>query len=455
MMLLLAGHVTHIGQVQAQQNEGLLFQGMELSSTVERVNGHNPGPVHLDAKKNRGGARWYDIIDAIDQDQGGTGNVYNNDHYNIMWSDSTMLAPFSSGTATTYSGVWIKSVAAFFDPADPRYNDKNVYGGAMQISRTDAYTIDSLFLPFIYRRNPAKAGVVDTLIVSVIRGAGNGSNSDLAIRYYGPSTTTAANHGTDTLRFLHGFLNLTPGSSNRFTFTASAPANVVNTKIPLTTTTAIDTLSNGFQFMKIPVNLSVPAGNYVAASITFKSGDTWMPNVDTLYLSGSATPRFNYFRFCAFEENSSGYQTYIKGYYSQSSIMKNDTSGWGGWHIPSYAFTNTTYEHQWFQWKASCATCGSVGINDLAELHAEVDMFPVPANDVLNLSVRPETDLHALKAELFDLRGQLLRTEWIGDVQPREHKVKALQLRGLTSGMYLVRLTSNEGVVNRKVSLQR
>lgn len=455
MMLLMAGHIMHVGQVQAQQNEGLLFQGKELLSTVERVNGQIPKPVNLNAKKNRGGSRWYDIIDAIDKDQGSSGNIYANDHYNIMWTDSTMLAPFSSGSTTVYDGIWVKSVAAFFDPVDPRYNDKNVYGGALQITRSNAYTLDSLFLPFIYRRNPAKAGVVDTLIVSVIKGQGNGTNSDLAIRYYGPTTTTAVNHGTDTLRFLHGFMNLSPGSANRYTFAASAPANVINTKVPLTTVSAIDTLSTGFQYIKIPLNMAVPAGNFVAASITFKSGDTWVPYVDTLYISGSATPRFNYFRFCSFEENSGAYQTYIKGYYSQSSLMRNDTSGWGVWHIPSYAFTNTSYEHQWFQWKATCASCGSVGISDLAELHAAIDIYPVPASNVLNLSIRPEKEIHALAVQLLDLNGQIVREEYLGDLHANVRHDKNIGLSGLGSGIYILRVTSADGVYNKQVSIMR
>lgn len=452
-MLLGACLLMHPEQLQAQQQEGLLFQGRELNSNAERVNGQVPKPIHLDTKKNRGGSRWYDIIDAIDKDQGGSGNIYGNDHYNIMWTDSTMLAPFSSGTATVYDGIWIKSVAAFFDPADPRYNDKNVYGGLLQIDRSSTYTLDSLFVPFIYRRNPAKAGIVDTLIVSVIKGQGNGSNSDLAIRYYGPTTTAAANHGTDTLRFLHGFMNLTPGGSNRFTFNASAPANVVNTKIPLTTTTVIDTLSNGFQYFKIPLNMTVPAGNFVAASVTFKSGDTWVPFVDTLYISGATNPRFNYFRFCAFEENNGAYQTYIKGYYSQSSLMRNDTSGWGVWHIPSYAFTNTTYEHQWFQWKATCPSCGFVGIGDLAALQAEVKVFPVPSSATLNVSVRPEKEVHKLMLELLDLNGQALRTQTLGDLHAGIPVNREISLHGISSGIYVLRISSQEGVLNRKVNV--
>jgi hypothetical protein len=79
----------------------------------------------------------------------------------------------------------------FFDPSDPRYNDPAQYPNEVAISKSSTYTLDSLFLPFIYRRNLSKPSIVDTLVVSVIKGNGGGNNSDLGIRYYGPASATA------------------------------------------------------------------------------------------------------------------------------------------------------------------------------------------------------------------------------------------------------------------------
>jgi hypothetical protein len=438
------------------QQQTTMLQTPELRLQHERVNGKVPAPYRLSEKKTRAGSRWYDIVDAIDKDQGGAGNIYSNDNYNITWTDSTMLAPFSGSGGVTYSGVWVKSIAAFFDPVDPRFNDAAAYGGQIHISRNDSYTIDSLSLPYIYRRNPAKTSVVDTLIVSVIKGPGNSTTeTELGTRFYGPTTATATNHSTDTLRFLHGFLNLSNGTPNMYTFNASNITNVVNTKILLTAATLSDTLSNGFHYFQIPVGLTIPAGNFAGVSVTFKSGDTWVPFADTLYLSGSTAMNFNNFRFVAFEENTGSYQTYIKGSFNHSGIMRNDTSGWRNWHIPSYAFTNTTYEHHWFSWKVTCTTCGSVKVDELSESIARVDVYPVPASHQLTLSIQADKPLHQMSYQLTTLNGAIVQQGELPDMMAGTQNTKVLDLRTVSSGMYLLRLQSNEGVLNRKVMISK
>lgn len=441
--------------VYAQQQQTVTMLSAEKQSNFIRNNNTPLQAQHPNhAKKTRGGSRWYDIIDAIDKDQGGAGAIYANDNYNILWTDSTMLAPYGSGANLTYDGIWIKSIAAFFDPADPRFNDPTDYAGEIEISRNSAYTLDSLFLPFIYRRNPAKPSIVDTLIVSIIKGNGSGTSSDLAIRYYGPASTTAINHGVDTLRFLHGFLNLNTASANPYTFGASVPGNVMNIKIPLTAATAIDTLANGFNYFQIPVNMSIPPANIPAVSVTFKSGDTWVPYLDTLYISGNTNYKFNHFRFVAFEENAGLYQTYLKNYWNQSSLMKNDTSGWHNWHIPSYAFTNTTYEHQWFNWKATCASCGIVGINTLEDKSASLKIFPNPAQKSVNFEIHSTNELVDPKIELLSFDGKVLVEESIKTIAANQTYSKSIDLSMLARGIYLIKMQTAKGMVSQKLVVE-
>ncbi len=441
--------------VSAQQKQNELRPITEKQNSFIRNNTTPLKALHGAAnKKNRGGSRWYDIVDAIDKDQGGGGAIYQNDNYNILWQDSTLLAPFGSGANTVYDGIWIKSIAAFFDPSDPRYNDPAQYPNEVAINKSSTYTLDSLFLPFIYRRNLSKPSVVDTLVVSVIKGNGGGNNADLGIRYYGPATATATNHNVDTLRFLHGFLNLNTASNNLFTFEASVPANVVNLKIPLTAATLNDTLSNGFNYFQIPINMQIPAGYIPAVSVTFKSGDTWIPYVDTLYISGNTNYKFNHFRFVAFEENAGLYQTYIKNYYSQSSIMRNDTTGWHNWHIPSYAFTNTTYEHHWFSWKATCANCGTVGINNTEDPTAQLSVYPNPSNGLLHLNLNAETEWRNTQLELISFDGKIIYTEAIPKIAANNPFTKTLNVASVAKGIYLLKMTADNHSAVQKIIIE-
>lgn len=427
----------------------------DFDATIEAT--PTPGRINLQSdKKTRGGTRWYDIIDAVDRSQGSQGTIYGNDHYNQMWSDSTILAPFSGSGGVNYSDVWIKSVASYLDPVDARYNNPLTYGAAVQVDNATAFSIDSLFIPFVYTRNAAKANIVDTLIVSVVYGNGGGTQQDLDIRFYGPTSTTSANHNTDTLRVLHGFMDLNPQSANRFGYLASSTTNVHTVKVPLTVASLNDTVKTGqgrgFNFVKIPVGLQVPAGNKVAASIVYKSGDTWIPNVDTIYTSGSfSTPNFNNFRFIAFEEINGGHQQYVKGTWTQSSYMRNDTSGWQNRHIPSYAFDNTSYEHQWFQWLVNCPTCGAVDVNDFATSVKGISIYPNPSSDFTTVKFETTATTQDAKIEVMSISGKVIRVIDLGDLAASRAINERINTSTLAKGMYFVKLSSANGSVVEKI----
>ncbi len=446
--------------LQAQYTPGTVVTNesndLELSDQVHPT----PGKITLgSSEKTRGPARWYDIVDAVDKYFLGAINVYGNASYNTLWTDTTMLAPYGSVTSPTYSGVWVKSVASYFDPVDLRYNDAAQYPNETAITNSDPYTIDSLFIPFLYYRNMAKAGVVDTLIVSVIYGDGLGSGNDLDIRYYGPTSQTAMNHSTDTLRVLHGFMDLNPSSTNQYGYLASTPSKVRTFRVPLTAASLNDTVISGsavgFNYVQLPVNLNVPAGNKVAASMVFKSGDTWTPNADTLYISGNRdNPNYNNVRFIAFEEVTGGHQLYTKGYWTQSGLMRNDTSGWQNRHIPCFAFNNTSYEHQWFQWKVECPGCGLVGTDDIASNISQLTIYPNPASSNTTVSFELKEPLHNAKIEILNLNGAVISSTNFGFVESNQAIEKEISTAGIASGMYFIQLNADEGKRTEKIVIQ-
>jgi hypothetical protein len=417
-----------------------------------------PGKITLGTgDKTRGPARWYDIVDAVYKSYNGALNIYANDHYNLLWSDTTIMAPY--GSPPEYSGVWVKSVASYLDPVDPRYNDPAQYPGETAITFNDPYTIDSLFIPFIYTRNAAKTNVVDTLVVSVVYGDGSGNQNDLDIRYYAPTSQTASNHGTDTLRVLHGFMDLTPTSSNYHGYLASTPTKRRTIRIPLTASSENDTIvsgtGEGFNYVQVPINLNVPAGNKAAASIVFKSGDTWTPNADTLYISGNRdNPNFNNFRFIAFEEVDGGFQQYTKGVWSQSALMRNDTGFWRNRHIPCYAFNNTSYEHQWFQWKLDCPTCGPVSTVNLTSSIGQLKTYPNPASNSTTVALLAEESLNDVVLELLSINGSVISSYEIGDVEQDTRMEKEINTKGIAPGLYLIQIQADQGKQTLKLLIE-
>jgi hypothetical protein len=192
---------------------------------------------------------------------------------------------------------------------------------------------------------------------------GFGTTSDLSNVYWGPTTTTAVNHNTDTLRVIIG--------RHDYPKNAVQGANAIVVKVPITATTALDTLASGFNYLQIPIGLNVPAGQKATATVFFKSGDTWQANVDTVLA-------FNHVRMYSFEENTNALGTYTKGDYNCSHIMTHDTVGWGVLWKPSFAFTAPyRYENHFFSYHVTSASALPI-VSSLDDAPAAVKFDVVP-----------------------------------------------------------------------------
>lgn len=405
---------------------------------IVRPEGKIPSKMARPADKKRAASRWYDIVDAIDQDQGASGAIYNNDNYNVTWTDSTMIYPYGSSTAPTYDGVWIKSLQQVIDPSDPFFN-VSAYNGLAYIPKSASYTIDSVEILGVYERNPAKTSVVDTLIVGIAKG--NGGTSDLDVWYFS-STTIISTYG-DTVRFASVDLDVN-------TFLPKGTA-VWTKKIPLTAANANDTLSNGFNIWRLAPNVSVPSGNLAAMTVTFKSGDTWVPFQDTVRMAGATTPIYNNFRFVSFEESAGAFGTYRKGYYNASSIMQQDTTGWGGTYTPSYAYSSATYsyEHHWWFWKLNCPSCFGVGLNDV-QLVGEVSAYPNPATEQLVVGFNLTAAAKNVTVEISNALGQVVKSVDMGAANDGAYKT-TINVSDLADGMYIYTVNADGQKTSNKV----
>lgn len=412
---------------------------------------NNSGNVHSNATASKttvGGGRWYDYV-------GYQSTVVLGDATAIgstapyLWNDTSGLWAYSNASGgTDYAANNLVSIGMSFDPVVPNWNNTTDYSGMIEIKATNAYTVDSIAIAGIYSRNPSKASVVDTLRFSMVYGDGS-STSNIYSYYF--AGTTAANYGTDTLTFITMGHDTVANIAKR---NGTAPAALVF-DVLLNTAAEGDTLSNGLYYktVAVPGGLSVPAGNFVSTSITYKSGDaTYVPG-DTIFLSGG-NAKYNYFRPMLYYNNSGGSTTYHSynindqniGYFQQPPY-----GSWSGDYIPSYAYSTSsgasTYQWVGLEYHATCATCFNVGIADVANQIAGVKAYPSPANNELNISFELSAKAN-VNVVLTNTLGQVVAKK---QVNSGTAGVAAFNTSNLADGVYFYSVEANGQRTNGKV----
>lgn len=303
--------------------------------------------------------RWYNYGSAVDNFLSGIAEF----SYNNLFPDTSILVDYGT---SGFSGPWIHKLGDILDVTVPMYNSPviDANAGELKLDVTSTYILDSVEIWGLYYRGTKSPTSVDTILINI------------ALKERGQSVyrfggTLATNLGTDTVFFPAKFYD-----QPRNAMKDSAVTSFMTIKVPMTAASENDTLENGVNFVKVPVNLSIPANKLVYLSYEFIPGYSWVANYDTL-------TSFNRWRFLSFDENPDQFPTYTKRDYNVSEILPqdvriNDAGSWNGWYIPSFAYmggaTNTySYTHHCVFYKIHGVTnFGWVNIND-----------QVSANDLL------------------------------------------------------------------------
>jgi hypothetical protein len=403
--------------------------------TVARENFATP-TKKINTSKTRAGSRWYDPLEAtLNYRNGDTTGLDANTGTTFLWIDSTMRVRYTYANNTTaLGGIFLKSHAQILDPWAARFNNHVKvpgYIGQIAIRPQDAYTIDSVAVAGFYRRLSTKANIVDTLIVSVSYGNLSGA-SNLPGQY----VLTAANaadvvasncYNVDTMRV--GALVHNP-LTNGIQQTPGTGANVITKKIPLFPA------DSGGRYFYTNINLSVPAGNLAAMSYVFKSGDTWIPNVDSV-------SDFNFFRAFYTEEQLGELAMYEKRDYNSTLSMETDTTGWGYDFVPNFFYIGAsgcsktfTREQYWTLWKLSTTTNGTVGTIDQFVAGNESNVYPNPASDNVTVELTLSESAENVGITFTNALGQVVKTQSIGRVQANIENKTTVNVNNLSSGVY-------------------
>jgi len=266
--------------------------------------------------------------------------------------------------------------------------------------------------------------------------------------YYFPGMTSS--FGCDTVRYL-GIMHDTVKNTARGT-------TLVKKDIYLTTAKLTDTIPGGGHAFKIPVGLNVPAGNVVGIAVTFITGDTYTPYVDTIFY-GSARSSNPFGRGMVrpsfFEQTVGGFPKYYCSptYYNTGFVkFLPESASWSGDYVPSYAYTAPfTLEIPNIDVKVSCATCNTIqelAITDAAILD-KVGAYPNPSNTELNV---PFTLLEKanVTVSLSNLVGQVIATKNMGSLHAGQKATATFNTGNLAAGIYLYTVEADgQRVTNR------
>lgn len=396
---------------------------------VENTNLVMPSSLHgSSANKGTsvGNARWYNHFDVINALSGGALDA--NLRAIPIWFDSTVRQRFISGLEP----VNYLSVSQIIDPIrSDLFNDANTYPDAIRVSTTTPYRIDSISIAAVYQRMATRpVGIVDTLIISVV-------NSTLTYQLPLADFSWIPNYTANDTLFMRSPTSV--DSVNRSAFGEGATPARFTQKIPLTAAMG-DTGGIITRFV-FPVNgsagLNIPAGNLVGITATFKSGDNWQRNVDTInmfhrFMPLSAPLAENQNMEYDFEEYNDR---------SMSSLMfSTDTS----FYSPSIFIegTNTSafaYEYHAIGAFISCATCAPLSVKNTGTINNLSDAYPNPANTQVSFNYSLKEAV-AVTATITNTVGQVIMTQQL----PKATSGKAtFDVSGLSTGLYFYTIEAN------------
>ena len=295
-----------------------------------RING---SPVrHNGNRTTSGTSGWFDYISYLDS---------------IVADSNSGISKMSlwNDTSAIINGGYNR-VVSYANTLDPTFPGFSTYFGLPVITAADPYTLDSLVLYGVYGINPAKTGVVDTLKVGYVYGPSYvlDTSLDIPLGYF-TNPTLLSTYGvasTDSLFFplckYDSADNTGKGTTYHEQILTISTAASSNTNINWG-----DTLSSGIMFhpFAFDVPAAVPAGNLIAITVSFKSGDASFSPGDTVYI---APGTYKYNMFCpllSWHEDPAGTTLIYDPANKNTGYLKtlpNFENGWKDWYIPMWAW---------------------------------------------------------------------------------------------------------------------
>lgn len=415
-----------------------------VSNTGARIKALNKGTA--------GGSRWYNYVEHLGLINSA---IFSNTTLPYMWFKPDINGIYSqTGGGVAADTIRFVSYGMTFDPLDSAQKDFNdlVYTGSIGVTNKEAYTLDSVSVYGFYGRNPAKSTIVDTLRFSFVYGSGKTTNMPI---YYMSGATMQSQFGYDTVRFAAILQDVNKNIARQYTKDPTPKPAVIVKDVILTAASVNDTDANGFNKFSVAPNMNVPAANLVGATVTFKTGDTYIPYVDTAFM-GSLNPsvpfNFGLFRPLFFEENKGGFPTYTPGNWNAGHIknMPERNTSWDSVYVVTLAYTaGLTAEIPYMDFKISCPTCKKVEeLNPPIGAVKDVDFgevgnaFPNPAISQVRIPFTMSKTAD-VKVTVTNAVGAIIATQQVGKVMANHTSEAVFNVANYANGVYFYTVEAN------------
>jgi hypothetical protein len=327
--------------------------------------------------------RTYNYIDHLALNNGDIRSSPSYVNIPYMWYAPDMYAMYDGLLKDT---IRLTSYGMVFQPYWFDFNNRSSYGvGTMLLEATDNYAIDSVIIYGVYRRNVLKTGIVDTLRIAYTYGLGIGTNipdyfyPDIAPRYTVDTLISAVLH-YDTARHILQKPDISSG-----------PAILYQNILLHAADTAISSFS-------IAPALPIPAGNLFGVTVTFRSGDTYIPYSDTAFLSTAINPdnpyKYGMFRPGIYKERPTGFPIYVKHNYNSGQFVQLPESPTPVEYTPTWLWSAngaaSNYQFPDIDFVVSCPTCLSLDVTNTPPLTIG-DPYPNPSDQVITIPLTSNT----------------------------------------------------------------
>jgi Secretion system C-terminal sorting domain len=452
-LLLAVGSLAMIANAQELQRNSPIFNNVGSSQASKIANLGNKvastdvatiGSRHAANRTTTGGGRWYDYADYCS-------NIWGTSAINAgifqFWNDST--AVFSNG-ASAWDTNNVISMGLSLNPMFKGYNDTTIYPGVIKVRSTDNYVIDSVEIFARYNRlysTPTKIAVVDTLTFSFIYGGASGGATDNLKNYaFSSLNILDTDYGAYTynLHWLQPFHNNT---LNRMDSNGGALPTVYKQYLTSTDSGAFSTV--------YPVTVPVPAGNAMAMSFSWKTGDAaWHP-FDTVQFPSSI--KYNDFLPSVFYKGTATTASFPTPYDSTAYMNGYFLVQAAGWGYPdrryetNFDFVNdaagttaSMLQYPEIRYHVTCSTCPLTNTVAVEEVHQGITgviAAPNPASGELTVSFELAAAA-TTTVSLTNLLGQTVAVETVANTYSGS---VVFNTATLPSGIYVYTVQANGG----------
>ncbi len=436
ILLSICAGITVFSSVSAQQKQPILSAPHRLENAV--VDGPlNKERFKATGKKTRlGGSTFLSYVDYVAAQEGISASALDATGFLFyMFPDSVVRY----GAPNSARGIAWKSIGQVLEPWADVIRDNTPTDG-IYIGKTNAYTVDSIFVRTAYIK---KTAAVDTVIVSVVHSGG----ANLPEYFF---TGQSADFGTDTTRFLLQSFDPANFTKGPFQTNASGAPAPITIKYALTnadSSTFTAPNSYGSKYLGFAINMNVPAGERVSVSYTFKPGYT--------YAAGDTVANNNSLLFLSYEPaGSSTFMPFYPTDRNMSSTVYKDSTGWYGDYIPTLAWTvgYSTEIHDMF-WKVSCATCAAIGVNDVNNSGMSVNVTPNPATEYAKLSINLTESAKNVSVTFTNAIGQNVKTVNVGAMNANNTQNVNVKISDLTKGLYIYTVNADGKKYSNKLMI--